>query len=110
MGGAADLPQRSSSPLKRPASELDAEIPSSQRDDVDMIVVPSVEPTVEVGDSAHSVQTEDDSVDMLQNDGLENGAGGVENEGTGSTVAKPAETISAETGIFIIFYFIHEIY
>jgi ubiquitin carboxyl-terminal hydrolase 4/11/15 len=37
MGGAADLPHRSSSPLKRPASDLDADVKSGE-DDVNMIV------------------------------------------------------------------------
>lgn len=41
MGSAADLPQRSSSPLKRRASDLEAEVSSSQKDDVDMVAVPS---------------------------------------------------------------------
>jgi ubiquitin carboxyl-terminal hydrolase 4/11/15 len=36
MGGAADLPQRSSSPLKRPASELEQENPAKDKEDVDM--------------------------------------------------------------------------
>lgn len=45
MGGAEDLPKRASSPLKRPASELDSEDPSSQREDVDMIAIPSSIPT-----------------------------------------------------------------
>jgi ubiquitin carboxyl-terminal hydrolase 4/11/15 len=47
MGGAADLPQRSSSPLKRPASDLEAE-PESSQNDVDMVAVPELaasEPT-----------------------------------------------------------------
>ncbi len=44
MGGAADLPQRSSSPLKRRASDLEAEATSSQKDDVDMIMVPPTPP------------------------------------------------------------------
>ena len=44
MGGAADLPQRSSSPLKRRASDLEADVRSSQKDDVDMIAVPESTP------------------------------------------------------------------
>lgn len=36
MGGAADLPHRSSSPLKRPASELEQETPAKDKEDVDM--------------------------------------------------------------------------
>jgi len=46
MGGAADLPQRSSSPLKRRASDLDgehehkAEVTLSEKEDVDMVTVP----------------------------------------------------------------------
>ncbi|TAQ84249.1 hypothetical protein B7494_g7427 [Chlorociboria aeruginascens] len=38
MGGAADIPNRASSPLKRRASDLDGDVPSDQQDDVDMIV------------------------------------------------------------------------
>lgn len=41
MGGAADIPQRASSPLKRRASDLEGDIPHSQKNDVDMIGVPS---------------------------------------------------------------------
>lgn len=36
MGGAADIPLRSSSPLKRPASELEQENPAKDKEDVDM--------------------------------------------------------------------------
>lgn len=36
MGGAADLPHRSSSPLKRPASDLEQETPAKDKEDVDM--------------------------------------------------------------------------
>lgn len=43
MGGASEQSQRSSSPLKRRASELEPEVTSSQ-DDVDMIAVPSTDP------------------------------------------------------------------
>ncbi len=36
MGGAADFPQRSSSPLKRPASDLEQETPLPTIEDVEM--------------------------------------------------------------------------
>lgn len=36
MGGAADTPLRSSSPLKRPASELEQGNPTKDKEDVDM--------------------------------------------------------------------------
>lgn len=36
MGGAADIPLRSSSPLKRPASELEQENPAKDKEDIDM--------------------------------------------------------------------------
>ncbi|KUJ19216.1 UCH-domain-containing protein [Mollisia scopiformis] len=69
MGGAADLPQRSSSPLKRPASDLETDIPSSQKDDVDMIPVPSSEPTRQTEDSAEQPEPRAASVDMTQDEG-----------------------------------------
>jgi hypothetical protein len=43
MGGASDFPNRASSPLKRPASDLEAET-SDVKDDVDMINVPESDP------------------------------------------------------------------
>lgn len=67
MGGAADLPQRSSSPLKRRASDLEAEVSSSQQDDVDMIEVPGSEL---IGTTDVSVQatrsSRSQSIDMLK--------------------------------------------
>jgi ubiquitin carboxyl-terminal hydrolase 4/11/15 len=59
MGGAADLPQRSSSPLKRRASDLEGEVPSSWKDDVDMIAVPTSDPP-------DTMNTSTQSVDMLK--------------------------------------------
>lgn len=57
MGGAADLPQRSSSPLKRTASDLDeSDVASSQKDDVDMVPVPQSDPP-ELGDSLEQSPT-----------------------------------------------------
>lgn len=41
MGGAADFPERSSSPLKRPASELDQDSSTVQEEDVEMDALPS---------------------------------------------------------------------
>jgi ubiquitin carboxyl-terminal hydrolase 4/11/15 len=70
MGGAADLPQRSSSPLKRRASDLeDSDVPSSQRDDVDMVPVPASDPPAptEPPDSSTGRQRAQ-SVDMLRNE------------------------------------------
>jgi ubiquitin carboxyl-terminal hydrolase 4/11/15 len=73
MGGAADLPHRSSSPLKRRAEELDAEAEaeaeaqSSQKDDVDMIVVPESDPLETIDASTrptHPGRTQ--SIDMLR--------------------------------------------
>lgn len=43
MGGAADFPQRSSSPLKRPASDLEQESPLTS-EDVEMDALPPPEP------------------------------------------------------------------
>ncbi|KAL2064140.1 hypothetical protein VTL71DRAFT_4634 [Oculimacula yallundae] len=72
MGGAADLPHRASSPLKRRASDLEPDVSSSQKDDVDMITVPesdSPEPTSD-GQSSH-VRAQ--SVDMLRNENQPDG-------------------------------------
>jgi ubiquitin carboxyl-terminal hydrolase 4/11/15 len=110
MGGAADLPQRSSSPLKRPASELEAEVPSSQRDDVDMIIVPSVESTVPAEGSVQSIQTREASIDMLQNEGPDKEAGESDNGVADSVVAETMETKSAEIGILVILYGVHAVY
>jgi ubiquitin carboxyl-terminal hydrolase 4/11/15 len=88
MGGAADLPQRSSSPLKRRASDLEWEAQSSQND-VDMIVVPeeaSSEPTDISTRPTHPGRTQ--SVDMLRD----------EQEADGSTIqAEVAVTASKPT-------------
>ena len=67
MGGAADLPQRSSSPLKRRASDLEAEVPSSQKDDVDMIAVPASDPPDTTNTSTQPARAKRaQSVDMLK--------------------------------------------
>jgi ubiquitin carboxyl-terminal hydrolase 4/11/15 len=67
MGGAADLPQRSSSPLKRRASDLD-EVQSSQKDDVDMISVPPSDPPEAADVSITATRSKRaQSVDMLKN-------------------------------------------
>ncbi|KAL8419539.1 hypothetical protein RB594_002665 [Gaeumannomyces avenae] len=47
MGGAADTPQRSSSPLKRRASSMDQEMDSDAKEDVDMINPPPLEESEE---------------------------------------------------------------
>lgn len=48
MEGADDIPNRSSSPLKRPASELEPDLPlSSSKEDVDMLVVPEAQEDTE---------------------------------------------------------------
>jgi len=57
MGGAADPANRSSSPLKRPASDLEADV---SKDDVDMINVPDTDPTLT---SPQTTRT--GSVDMM---------------------------------------------
>ncbi len=67
MGGAADLPQRSSSPLKRRASDLD-EVQSSQKDDVDMISVPPSDPPEAADVSTTAARSQRaQSVDVLKN-------------------------------------------
>ena len=75
MGGAADLPQRSSSPLKRRASDLEAEVSSSQKDDVDMIMVPESDP-LESANDTQSLRNRAESVDMLRNESQIDGAAG----------------------------------
>ena len=94
MGGAADLPHRSSSPLKRRASDLDGEDQSSQKDDVDMISVPPSDPPEPAEGSTTAIRSKRaQSVDMLRNDG-ETVAADASSEG--SPDADPAKT--AETG------------
>ncbi|KAF8861355.1 UCH-domain-containing protein [Acephala macrosclerotiorum] len=103
MGGAADLPQRSSSPLKRPASDLEGEAQSSQKDDVDMISVPSSEPTEQAADSTQTSGARSQSVDMLQHEAQSNGAGGVaaaeSEEVAGATKSVETEVPSIDTQI-----------
>lgn len=59
MGGAADLPHRSSSPLKRPASDLEQETPAKDKEDVKEDVdmdrpQPSTEATSDADQTAQS--------------------------------------------------------
>ncbi|PVH82524.1 UCH-domain-containing protein [Cadophora sp. DSE1049] len=83
MGGAADLPQRSSSPLKRRASDLEAEVSSSQKDDVDMIMVPESDLPESANDNQSS-RNRAQSVDMLRNEDQVDGAAGSK-DGQGQT-------------------------
>ncbi|KAI1353065.1 hypothetical protein F5Y01DRAFT_67231 [Xylaria sp. FL0043] len=55
MGGAADFPERASSPLKRSASSMDPEtVPQNASEDVDMITVPPPDATaVDASSSLH---------------------------------------------------------
>jgi ubiquitin carboxyl-terminal hydrolase 4/11/15 len=69
MGGAEDIPQRSSSPLKRPASELEADVPSSQQEDVDMISVSPSDPAESKEVTAQPISAKRaQSIDMLRNE------------------------------------------
>lgn len=52
MGDAADIPQRSSSPLKRRASSMDQEMDSDAKEDVDMINPPPPDESEEAGSLA----------------------------------------------------------
>ncbi|TVY17333.1 putative ubiquitin carboxyl-terminal hydrolase 12, partial [Lachnellula arida] len=73
MGGAADAPQRSSSPLKRRASDLEgSDVPSTEKDDVDMISSPPSGPAAP-SNSSESTATHQraQSVDMLKDAGPE---------------------------------------
>jgi ubiquitin carboxyl-terminal hydrolase 4/11/15 len=72
MGGAAETPHRSSSPLKRRASDLEGEAASSEND-VDMIPVPTSDlvepedlPTLSTPSSDRSKRSE--SIDMLRDE------------------------------------------
>lgn len=86
MGGAADLPQRSSSPLKRRASDLEAEVPPGQ--DVDMTEVHPSDPTDAATQSTRPRRAI--SVDMLREES--------EAEITDVTAQKPASP-KPETGL-----------
>ncbi|KAN0095576.1 UCH domain containing protein [Hyaloscypha variabilis] len=93
MGGAADLPQRSSSPLKRRASDLDGEVQSSQKDDVDMISVPPSDPA-ESADALTSATRSKraQSVDMLRSENEDAAADVSTGESPDAAPAKTAET------------------
>ncbi|KAL3417342.1 ubiquitin carboxyl-terminal hydrolase [Phlyctema vagabunda] len=65
MGGASDASQRSSSPLKRLASELDEETSASQLEDVDMIPVPASDPDSQSASKPSPLAARAQSVDML---------------------------------------------
>ncbi|ESZ93218.1 hypothetical protein SBOR_6374 [Sclerotinia borealis F-4128] len=68
MGGAEDIPQRSSSPLKRPASELETDVLlSSQKEDVDMVMVPTPEEDTEITTAAPTA-IRATSIDMLRDE------------------------------------------
>ncbi|KAM3068068.1 hypothetical protein ACMFMG_011116 [Clarireedia jacksonii] len=72
MGGAEDVPPRSSSPLKRPASDLEHDASASQKEDVDMITVPNDDSQetvpLKVDDTAVPVAARATSVDMLRDE------------------------------------------
>jgi len=96
MGGAADLPQRSSSPLKRRASDLDGEAQSSQKDDVDMITVPTSDPPDphEAADASTTATRSKraQSVDMLKSEDEDAVTNVSTEESPDATPAKTAET------------------
>ncbi|KAH7348660.1 hypothetical protein BKA65DRAFT_264222 [Rhexocercosporidium sp. MPI-PUGE-AT-0058] len=96
MGGAADLPQRSSSPLKRRASDLEAAVSSSQKDDVDMIMVPESD-SPETANDAQPSRVRAQSVDMLRNEDQVDGLAsskvrpGTSDEGSAETTIPPID-------------------
>jgi ubiquitin carboxyl-terminal hydrolase 4/11/15 len=95
MGGAADLPQRSSSPLKRRASDLDSEVQSSQKDDVDMISVALSDPPEPPETSTTATRSKRaQSVDMLRNDHE-----GVAADGSAEESPEVTPAMTAETGM-----------
>ncbi|CZT06858.1 related to ubiquitin C-terminal hydrolase [Rhynchosporium graminicola] len=92
MGGAAEHPHRASSPLKRRASDLEPDASPSQKDDVDMIMVPESdhpEPTID----AKSSQVRAQSIDMLRNENQTYGAA------SSKTESGRLDEASAETTI-----------
>lgn len=99
MGGAEDLPQRASSPLKRRASDLEAEAPSSQREDVDMIPVPPSDPPEPSTQTSRTKRAQ--SIDMLRNEGDADTSNGSSEEQNSST---PATTTNAEAGMSLAPY------
>lgn len=60
MGGAADAPLRSSSPLKRPASELEQGNPAKDKEDVDM---EGLETSKEVSDNSNQEPSANDDTE-----------------------------------------------
>jgi ubiquitin carboxyl-terminal hydrolase 4/11 len=94
MGGAADLPQRSSSPLKRRASDLEAsDVHSSQKDDVDMISVPPSGPPDSVETTTQSFRNRAVSIDMLKDEGDPGPVDGpLEEQSRSATPPKAADT------------------
>jgi ubiquitin carboxyl-terminal hydrolase 4/11 len=98
MGGAADLPQRSSSPLKRRASDLDGEVETSQKDDVDMISVPPSDPPESTDAATTATRSKrSQSVDMLRNDDTASTSAVSAEESPDAVPAKTAETGIAQT-------------
>lgn len=96
MGGAADLPQRSSSPLKRRASDLEGEVPSSQKDDVDMITVPPSDTPESADTPTTTIRSKRaQSVDMLRNENEDTPADISTEEFVDTAPAKTAETGTA---------------
>ncbi|RDW65427.1 hypothetical protein BP5796_10119 [Coleophoma crateriformis] len=66
MGSGADASQRSSSPLKRPASELEPEATSSLQEDVDMVPVSQLDAAdAKEGPGSSPLANRAQSVDML---------------------------------------------
>ena len=54
MGGAAEFPERASSPLKRSASSMDPEsVPQTVDEDVDMVTVASDAMAIDTSSSSH---------------------------------------------------------
>jgi ubiquitin carboxyl-terminal hydrolase 4/11 len=96
MGGAEDLPKRASSPLKRPASDLEPEDASSQKEDVDMIAVPPSDPPESAEPSTQSSRTRRaQSVNMLENE-VESATSNESSEDQAQALAPPK---SLESGM-----------
>ncbi|KAI1429243.1 hypothetical protein F5Y12DRAFT_727337 [Xylaria sp. FL1777] len=101
MGGAADFPERASSPLKRSASSMDPEsVPPSANEDVDMVTVPHADGTaMDTSSSLHqnSSNTTDvsESITGLQLDSQPAAAGDGLTTATNISVLQPPASIGA---------------
>lgn len=94
MGGAEDLPKRASSPLKRPAADLEPEDSANQAEDVDMITVlpsDSQEAAKTASQLPRSMRAQ--SVNMFENE-AEPAASGKVNDAEAQDTTRPKSPAS----------------